>query len=212
MIWKLSMMRTWVLLTLLIGNTARAAEVTVERESLPGPDRIRAETSVRAGTDRILAALETPCAVQSWLPGADELEVLERDASRTRVRMYTRFPWPWRDRVAHLLFVRHEEPERIRITMKAQPWQAHVDAVVVTQSTARWTLIPEGKTTRLRYQQRFNPGGTVPQWLADSLSESRVADALENLSALVENRRTLADCDWADAPTGRERTQSPGMP
>lgn len=162
--------------------------------------------------DRVLGALEIPCAVRSWLPGADELEILERDGHRTRVRIYTRFPWPWRDRLAHLQFVRHERDDQVVIAMEALPKSMDTDAVEVTQSTARWSLTPDDSDILVRYQQRFNPGGTVPQWLADSLAESRVADALENLAALVEGRRTLADCNWTDVADERKRADPAGVP
>lgn len=189
-----------------------AKQPEAEREKLKGPDRIRASLRIEATLPEVLAALETPCAVQTWLPGADELEVLSREEQKTEVRIFTRFPWPWRDRVARLVFERRQAGKSVIITMHSRAVELDTPAVVVPFSHARWTLIPDDGAVRIRYQQRFTPGGTVPQWLADSVAESRVADALEQLQTLVENRRTLDGCHWHPDAGGNRRRESAGMP
>lgn len=205
-------MRIWLILILLIAPPAAAAPPEVERDKLEGPDRIRASVRIQAALPEVLAALETPCAVGVWLPGADKLEVLSGKEHKTEVRIFTHFPWPWRDRVARLLFERQRTGDSVIITMRSRSMDTATEAVVVPFSRARWTLTPDNGAVQVRYRQRFTPGGTVPQWLADSVAESRVADALEQLQTLVENRRTLDDCHWhPDADSG-QRGESTGMP
>lgn len=206
-------MRILAIILLLVSTEHAGAEpVRVQRETLDGPDRIRAAITIEAPVPVLLAALETPCAVQAWLPGADELRVVNHENEHTEVRMLTRFPWPWRDRVARLVFKRRREGDRILITMNARPVESASGLVAVPYSRARWELHPENGRVHVSYQQRFTPGGTVPQWLADQVAENRVADALDNLESLVEDRRGLDDCDWlASAGNGRRGT-SAGMP
>lgn len=190
-------MRISMIIALLLSlEAARAEPVDVQRERLKGPDRVHAETTLAAPVDVVLAALETPCAVQAWFPAADELRVLEHRGNTTEARMRSHLPWPWRDRVARLVFERRRTDGRIVITMRNRDTRAPDDAVAVPYSRARWILEAAEDGTHLRLTQRFTPGGTVPQWLADQMADSRVADALDNLESLVENRRNLDDCDW----------------
>lgn len=190
-------MKPWLAALLLISGTAQANGVEVRREQLPGPDRIDASLTVPVDMPVVLAALETPCAVKHWLPRTDEIRVLERDAGghRTVLRMRTDFPWPWRDRIARLQFQRTRENGRVIIEMEALPMPDEDRAVVVPQSWARWELAPENSGVRIDYQQRFTPGGTVPQWLADQVAKGQVRNALDNLRTLVENHNG-GDCRW----------------
>jgi hypothetical protein len=199
-------MRISIILLLLTAETILADEVRVERQKLRGPDRIHASLRVEATLAGVVAALETPCAVQTWLPGADKLEVLTRSRRKTEVRIRTRFPWPWHDRVARLVFHRRHTGDGTIITMRSRALAETPQAVEVPFSQAQWTLTPVKGAVLIQYEQRFTPGGTVPQWLADSVAESRVADALEHLQTLVENRRPLDDCQWhPDAGNGQRR-------
>ena len=189
-----------------------ADPVRVQREALDGPDRVHAEVTIEAPVPVILAALQTPCAVQAWMPGADAIRVLERRDSVTKVRMRSNLPWPWRDRVARLIFERRRDGSQTVIRMTNADTQSEDGAVVVPFSRARWTLTPEEEGVHVALSQRFTPGGTVPQWLADQMAESRVADALDNLESLVENRRNLDDCHWLPPPRERGRDQPAGVP
>ncbi len=200
-------MRILPIIVLLLRPELTGAEpVQVQREALDGPDRIRGDVTLEASIPVVLAGLQTPCAVQAWMPGADEIRVLERRDHITEVRMRSDLPWPWRDRVARLVFERRSEGEQIVISMTNRVTETDNGTLAVPYSRARWTLTPEKDGVHLTLSQRFTPGGTVPQWLADQMAESRVADALEHLQMLVENQRRLDDCRWhPDAGNGQRR-------
>jgi hypothetical protein len=201
-----------VILLVLSSEHLGAEPVRVQREALDGPDRVHGEVTIEAPLDVILAGLQTPCAVQAWMPGADAIRVLERRGPVTEVHMRSKLPWPWRDRVARLIFKRRRDGAQTVIDMTNADTESDDDAVVVPFSRARWTLTPEGNSVHLTLSQRFTPGGTVPQWLADQMAESRVVDALDNLESLVESRRDLDDCDWLPSPRERGSDQPAGVP
>jgi len=206
-------MRIWAIIVLVLVTHQLGAETRrVEREALKGPDRVHAEVTINAPLSVVLAGLQTPCAVQAWMPGADELRVLERRDRVTEVHMRSDLPWPWRDRVARLTFERRSDGTQTIITMSNADMERHDGAVVVPFSEARWTLTPRKDGVHLTLSQRFTPGGTVPQWLADQMAESRVADALDNLESLVESRRDPGDCDWLPPSRERGRDQPAGVP
>lgn len=194
---------------LITGNSVAAVEVS--RQTRPGPDLVTAQMSVQSGLAEVRAALETPCAVRQWLPRTRDIRILETDSSGlTRIRMVTDFPWPWRDRVATLAF-RHSRPATDHLVIDMRALETRPDdtnLVAVTESTASWDILRNGDSIRIRYQQTFNPSGTVPQWLADRVAGPQVKDALDNLRTLIEQESAANDhCRWrpdADvtAPSG----------
>lgn len=192
-----------VLSSLLLATAPAADDIKVERHKRPGADLIKADMDVSADMKSLLAALETPCAVRQWLPRTREVRILESRPDNVRlVRMVTHFPWPWHNRVAVLEFHRSQpQPDTIAIEMQAvQEGSVPAGLVRVGQSSGHWLLRQRTGHIHVQYRQRFNPSGTVPQWLADKVAAEQVRHALENIRKMVEQpTRDTDGCHWHPA-------------
>ena len=179
-----------------------AAE-SVVRTSLPGPDRFELQTALPIPRSQLLPILEAPCHVRQWMPGIETLSILDRPtATQTLVYMARKAPWPLSGRDAVTLFERHPG-EPLVLTMSGQPeaWPEQPGHVRVPYTEGSWTLHDEGSTTRVVYQQQVDPGGGIPQWLADRLAPGQMEAALTALESYVRDPHRK-DCTAADAPVG----------
>lgn len=175
----------WVLLLMPLWAGANG----VTRMALPGPDRFELTAELPISLRALLPVLEQPCHVRQWMPGIETLRILERQSdTRTLVYMARKAPWPLSGRDAVTLFERHAG-DPVVLTMSGQPdaWPDQPGHVRVPYTEGSWTLYAKGPTTRVVYRQQVDPGGGIPQWLADRLAPGQMEAALAALEAYVRD-------------------------
>lgn len=182
------------------GAWAQAAH-PVTRTAMPGPDQFELRAELPVALAELLPLLEQPCHVRQWMPGVDTLTILERPSpTRTLVYMARSAPWPLSGRDAVTLFERHSG-DPVVLTMKGKPdaWPEQPDHVRVPFTEGSWSLQaqPEMGRTRVVYRQRVNPGGGIPQWLADRLAPGQMEAALAALENYVRDPQRT-DCPAAE--------------
>ena len=185
------------------------ADTRVTRAQQAGPDMVHATAVLPIRTHDLLAVLEQPCHVRQWMPDLEMLTLLTQQGEQSLVYMRMRAPWPMRSRDAVTRFTRHQADDgTVTLTMQGDSDAiARVPGVVRMPFIAgQWRLIaeetpedtPEGKPlTRVDYQQRVDPGGGVPQWLADRAAVRHVGATLAALEAYVERGPDDSDCEAA---------------
>ena len=180
---------------------------SVSRTSLPGPDRFRAQASLPISVQQLLPILQQPCQVRRWMPGVAQVRIIDRQSpARTLVYMARSAPWPLQNRDAVTLFVSQPGDPWV-ITMIGQPHALPLRPGYVRMPIieGRWSLRAGDGATLVEYQQRVDPGGDLPQWLADRLAPSQIRRTLEALQAYVRHPHPAA-CpadDAADAGSGQ---------
>ncbi|WP_272963282.1 START domain-containing protein [Alcanivorax jadensis] len=172
------------------GLSAQAAD-PVTRTAMPGPDQFELRAVLPVSLDALLPVLEQPCHVRQWMPGVETLTILKRpSATQTLVYMARQAPWPLSGRDAVTLFERHPG-EPVVLTMQGEPeaWPRQPGHVRVPFTEGSWTLQtePGNGSTRVVYRQRVNPGGGIPQWLADRFAPGHMEAALAALENYVRN-------------------------
>ncbi|MGB2246047.1 MAG: START domain-containing protein [Alcanivorax sediminis] len=170
----------------------------VMRTPLPGPDRFELQAALPVPLAELLPILERPCHVRQWMPGIETLTVLERpSATQTLVYMARKAPWPLSGRDAVTLFERHPgEPLVLTMSGKPDAWPDQPGHVRVPYTEGSWTLQAQGDITRVVYRQQVDPGGGIPQWLADRLAPGQMEAALAALEAYVRDpQRTGCPAD-----------------
>lgn len=180
---------------------------TVSRETRNGPDRLHARLTLPVAPATAMNILEQPCHVRRWMPGLTALEVVARPApGKTLVYMAHAGRWPVMPRDAVTLFERpvpaSDQQDTIELTMQARPeaLPAQPGHVRIPFIEGRWTLRSSANGTRLDYQQRVDPGGRLPQALADRAALRHVGNTMEALKDYVAN---LADDTCTRAAPGR---------
>lgn len=197
-----------LLIPLLVPAGAAAGNVT--RVTLPGPDRFELQAELPIQRGELLPILETPCHVRQWMPGIETLTILERpSATQTLVYMARRAPWPLSGRDAVTLFERHPgDPLVLTMTGIPDAWPDQPGHVRVPYTEGSWTLYARGGSTRVIYRQQVDPGGGIPQWLADRLAPGQMEAALAALEHYVRDLQRT-DCT-ATEPDAGQPGGSPG--
>ncbi|MZR63107.1 START domain-containing protein [Alcanivorax sp. DP30] len=192
---------------MLLWLPALVAAEGVVRTPLPGPDRFELQTALPIPLRQLLPILETPCHVRQWMPGIETLTILDRpSATQTLVYMARKAPWPLSGRDAVTLFERHPGDPLV-LTMSGQPdaWPDQPGHVRVPYTEGSWTLTAQGNTTHVIYRQQVDPGGGIPQWLADRLAPGQMEAALTALESYVRDPHRK-DCAAADDAVGAGST------
>lgn len=150
---------------------------------------VDARARIRAPADTVLDALEQPCHVRQWMPDLIEVRILDRPAPQvTRVYMASRTPWPFQPRDAITRFER-QAGNPVLITLQGEPdaLPPRDGFIRIPASSGEWRLLSEGNQTLVTYRLRVDPGGRIPQWLADSASQRRARAAMEALKNYAES-------------------------
>lgn len=188
-------MRCKVILSLLLVMPLPAMAAGVTRTSLPGPDRFTLQAVLPISLKQLLPILEQPCHVRQWMPGIKTLTILDTpSATQTLVYMARKAPWPLAGRDAVTLFERHTGDPLV-LTMSGNPaaYPEQPGYVRVPYTEGSWTLHDQGDSTDVIYQQQVDPGGGIPQWLADQLAPGQMEAALAALEHYVRDPQRT-DC------------------
>ena len=191
------------------GGTARAEEghgaweqvsdkdgITVERRSVDGYKlkEFLGRGIVYAPIGRVLAVIRDANRRAEWMPACGDSHLVEENlATRTQLAYHrTKAPWPVSDRDSVNRAEMIVEPAKHRVYL---PFEAVTVAQVppvkgvvrMPFMRGHWALTPVdgGRATEAEYQVFANPGGILPDWLANLASKTLPRETIAGLRKQV---------------------------
>ncbi|MGZ3426089.1 MAG: START domain-containing protein [Polyangia bacterium] len=149
---------------------------------------------VEAPIGRVLAVIRDANRRAEWMPSCGDSHLVEEDlAARTQVAYHrTKAPWPVSDRDSINRAEMIVEPAKHRVYLPfeaiASPKFPPVKGVVRMPSLrGHWILRPVdgGRMTEAEYQVFADPGGILPDWLANLASKTLPRDTIAGLRRQV---------------------------
>ena len=174
-------------------------EILVERRTVAGSNlkEFRGRGIIDAPVARVLAVLQDAPHRHEWMSDCSTSYVIEEDHERRTQIAYhrTKAPWPVADRdsINRAEIVIDLAARRILLPFEAidHPKGPPVKGVVrMPFLRGHWVLTPvrEGRGTEVEYQVHANPGGSLPDWLANVASKKLPHDTLIGLRRQVKFR------------------------
>ncbi len=139
-----------------------------------GLDAFRAEMEINLSVAKIEDFLRHMDKYRNAFPDTKELKILSRPNDSTQIQYaLTDAPWPVSDRdgVYELIFHMDKKTGNIKTVARALPayLPRKVDIVRIEKSNTFWIVEKLGANKcRLEYIVNADPGGNIPDWLANS--------------------------------------------
>jgi hypothetical protein len=171
--------------------------IRVQRRTVPGSKlkEFQGRGVIDAPIGRVLAVIRDANRRAEWMPACADSHVVDEDlAARTQVAYHrTKAPWPVSDRDSVNRAEMRVEPDKHRVYL---PFQAvNLEKVPPVKGVVRmpfmrghWILTPVegGRATEAEYQVWANPGGILPEWLANIVSKTLPRDTIAGLRKQVK--------------------------
>ncbi|MGV1721507.1 START domain-containing protein [Vibrio furnissii] len=162
------------------------AGITIQtRKHRDGLVEIRAQMFVNTTYAAFMTLLEDSSNVPNWIDNVDSSRVLKQISDNENI-VYTRFvaPWPARDRdmVTYSQFKQFAGALVLTIEDASDQYPEQEGFVRIKAVKATWTLekLTNGMTP-IDYTAFADPGGMLPNWLANKLSVSSAFNTFEAL-------------------------------
>jgi len=134
-----------------------------------------------------------------WLADCVEYKMFEKISdTKNYVYFVQGAPWPVSDRDMIALSEASQNPEtfEVSIIMKAEPDKLPLteDNIRIPQLSAHWRIIPKSETkTEIIYEGHGDPGGSIPNWLANAVV---IDTPYKTLKALNKRLRKKLDKEF----------------
>jgi len=190
--------------------------ILVERRTVPGSNlkEFRGRGVVDAALPRVLAVLQDAPHRTEWMSDCSSSYVIEENhEKRTQIAYHrTKAPWPVADRDSINRAEIHLDVENRRIVLPfegiAHPKGPPVKGVVrMPFIRGHWilTAVRGGKATEVEYQVHANPGGSLPDWIANLASKKLPQQTLIGLRRQVKFREYPAlEAEILGSPEARQ--------
>ena len=166
--------------------------ILVQRRSVNGSKlkEFRGRGLIQAPFGRVLAVIRDADRRAEWMPSCGDSHLVAEDvAARTQIAYHrTKAPWPVSDRdsVNRAEMIVEPAKQRVYLPFEAitMPKIPPVKGVVRMPSMrGHWILIPVdgGRATDAEYQVFANPGGILPDWLANLASKTLPRETIAGL-------------------------------
>lgn len=171
--------------------------ILVERRSVEGSNlkEFLGRGVIEAPIARVLAVIRDANRRAEWMPACADSHLVEEDlTSRVQIAYHrTKAPWPVSDRDSVNRAEMLVEPAKHRVYL---PFVAIAHPKVPPQKGAvrmpvlrgHWILVPVdgGRATEAEYQVFANPGGSLPNWLANLASKTLPRETIAGLRRQVK--------------------------
>ena len=190
--------------------------ILVERRTVPGSSlkEFRGRGVVDAPLPRVLAVLQDAPHRSEWMSDCSSSYVIEENHdSRTQIAYHrTKAPWPVADRDSINRAQIRLDVENRRIVLPFEgiehPKGPPVKGVVrMPFIRGHWILSPVrgGKATEVEYQVHANPGGSLPDWIANLASKKLPQQTLIGLRRQVKFREYPAlEAEIVSSPEAKQ--------
>ena len=190
--------------------------IMVERRAVPGSNlkEFRGRGVIEAPLPRVLAVLQDAPHRAEWMSDCSSSYIVEEDHDkRTQIAYHrTKAPWPVADRDSiNRAEIRLDVANR-RVVLPFEgiehPKGPPVKGVVrMPFIRGHWILAPArgGKATEVEYQVHANPGGSLPDWIANLASKKLPQQTLIGLRRQVKFREYPAlEAEIMSSPEARQ--------
>ncbi len=190
--------------------------ILVERRTVPGSNlkEFRGRGVVEAAMPRVLAVLQDAPHRTEWMSDCASSHVIEENhEKRTQIAYHrTKAPWPVADRDSINRAEIRLDVDNRRIVLPFEgiehPKGPPVKGVVrMPFIRGHWilTAVRGGKATEVEYQVHANPGGSLPDWIANLASKKLPQQTLLGLRRQVKLREYPAlEAEILSSPEGRQ--------
>ena len=143
----------------------------------------------------IVGVLQDEAQFCKWFPDCKEFRIIKRLSSLERLQyMVIKAPFPVNNRDTIQRSKLNQDPisKAVTINIEAQPEElAPVDGVVrIPKSRGFWKIIPSDKgKVEITFQLHSDPGGTLPEWVANLFVTETPLKALIQLSKLAGSEK-----------------------
>lgn len=148
----------------------------------------KAVALVNSSVEKLVSILKDADNMFQWLPDCSESRLIERKGSEQYHYTITDAPWPVSDRDGYFQFTYNEIDEGVKVSAVALAnYRPEKDGLVrISFAEGYWMFERlDEKSTRVTYQMLVSPGGTIPDWLANSAVVNTPFNTLKNLKAYV---------------------------
>lgn len=149
--------------------------------------QVRASGTVCATLPELVAFIEDVARFDSWIPDTDEARLLARPSQSHQI-YYIRTSMPWPVKHRDMIYRLTESPgsrtdDEISVTIEGVPdyLPPYPGVVRMRGVTGRWNFRQADGETRIELVMHIEPGGNVPQWLANRRIVGTPTKMIENL-------------------------------
>jgi hypothetical protein len=174
-----------------IAKTGDGIEVSTRVMPGWGMKEFRAITRVNARLSGVVAVLEDVSAYPQWFADCKEANVLKSAGPLERwVYFVNSAPFPLRDRdmISHMTFSQDPATGVVAVLLRGDPGAApsRSGRIRVPRIEGFWRFLPlhEGEV-EIQYELRSDPGGSIPNWLANSTVAGAPWKTLAGLRPMV---------------------------
>jgi hypothetical protein len=148
---------------------------------------VRASGTVCATLRQLVVFVEDVGRFDTWIPDTDEARLLGRPTPSDQI-YYIRTSMPWPVKHRDMIYRLTESPAsrmagEVSVTIEGMPnyLPPYPNAVRMTGVTGRWTFVEADGMTRIDLVMHIEPGGKVPQWLANRRIIGTPTKMIQNL-------------------------------
>lgn len=155
----------------------------------------KGEMLVKTKLSTIAALLLDGQSAPKWMHQCEKFEVVEQiDALTAVVYFVNGAPWPVSDRDAVVMSVMSQDPETLvlkaEISVVDDLLPEDDDYVRIPHMKGFWLFEPlaEGQV-KITYQVHANPGGSLPDWLANSVVVDTPYHTMSNMAEMLKKEK-----------------------
>lgn len=165
--------------------------ITVHTRPVAGSDfeMFRAHMVVKAKPEAVYAILKNLDKHPGMFPNTDHIKIVKvlNDSSQLQYSI-TEAPWPVSDRdgIFKMTFYRNRKTGGFSVMSEAAPdfMPEKEDMVRIRTSKSSWKVEPiENGQVRITYEVNTDPGGAIPDWLANYAAVDIPFESFQNLRA-----------------------------
>lgn len=150
-------------------------------------------TQIQAPVEAFVTLLNDSEAATKWMHNVIEFKVVET-TSDTENLVYTvnKTPWPVTDRDVYIRSsFSADETGKVTSTLKAEAFdEKNDDYIRISSLNGFWSFTPlETGLVEVVYQVHANPGGSLPDWLVNSIVVETPQETLENLQEIIKDEK-----------------------
>lgn len=149
----------------------------------------RGEVQLKTSSDNVVRALRDAGAFRKWMPDVAVSELLKATDTEQFHYLDNKAPWPVsnRDGIYHFTYS-HPGDGSVVVRVEAVPGYLPVreGKVRIPQANGQWKLTPNAEGVHVTYQMHANPGGSIPNWLANQTVVDTPYGTLKGLRSYLQ--------------------------
>lgn len=152
----------------------------------------RGEIELAVSPDKVVEVLRDANAFRKWMPDVVESKLLASTPNDQYHYLENATPWPvsHRDGVYHFTYSKGKgsNPDAVVVKVEAAPQYvpAKDGKVRIPKSDGYWFIEPTGTTTKVTYQIHADPGGSIPNWMANATVVDTPLKTLKSLRTYLQ--------------------------